>query len=1217
VVRGVGRVDWPRDTLLYDFELTGPEVALADLRWISPGFPALTGRGAVRARSIAGSRSEFDLTGLDLGDGRARVEGGLVAILDVYRGLGFRNLDLRLTDFDLEAVRPYLDTLPLAGRLTGPLRASGFFDAMTVRFDWEFRDAGVADTNRSRVVLDGRLALGSERGITFLDARLERSDLDLRTVRLLAPAVLLEGRLALAGSLEGPWRNVVFDGEAVHADAARPASRVRGRARLDTRGAVLAVEADLALDSLAFDGLRGSFPALPMRGGLRGRVRLAGDLEDLDVRADVAGAVGRLVARGRATLQPPRWAARDLVVDFVNADLASLRGAGPPTRLTGRLDLTGRVDTLVAPEAALRLAVGGGRVREAPLDSARVVLAIRDSVLVLDTARAWWEGGEATAAGALGWFEPHGGTIEGEALALALGAFDSLAVALAGAGREALAEGEHLAGRARGRFTLSGSLDRWRLEATARADSVRWLDYDTRSGTLRLDWEGGRRADPRFALRAMVDSASVGRYQVQGIEVVADGAPDRFAWRVGAATPRFARGRAAGSWVAADSGRAVGVDSAAVTLLGRTWRLGAPALVRVGPERTVVDGVVLAPDDGSGRVQLSGALPGREPARLDVSVLGLRLRDLYALLQRDTTAVAGLVALDGRMEGTARSPRLRGSGSVTGAVLGDFRAPLVRGVFNYEDRRLESNLTFWRTGRTVLDVDASLPLDLGLTGVDRRQVPGSLRIRGQADSVDLAVVEAFTRNLQSVRGWMAVDARVEGTWDTPRLGGAVTFRDGAARVPGLNVRYTGIEGRIRLAGDSLVADGLRVRSGDGRLEVGGGVRLERLTRPLLDLTLTAYDFPVIDVRDYLTLRARGEVTLTGPVERPVLTGGATATNSVLYFSDLITKDIVNLEDPMNADLVDTTALRAQNLRAQFQSRFLDSLQIRDLQFRVGEGVWLRSNEANLQLEGRVTVNKERWTPRSREYRVSGQLQTPRGTYTLKLGPVFRTFLVERGTLRYFNTPDLDATLDVEARHVVRTVQGTGASDEYPIIARITGTLLAPKLALTTAPDRAPLPERDLVSLLVTGALANSIVSQQADFRWDQAIGALGSTVLSAELQRSLIRDAGLPLDLVEIRPGFAQGSSLFASGGNVTTLAVGRQLLPRLFAILSAGACIGSGVDFSYQYLGASLEYRLHPTLRFQLAAEPAQSCLTQAARAFGVRSVYQFAADLRWDREY
>lgn len=1216
VVSGRGRVDWPRDTLLYDFELTAPTVDLADLRWISPEFPSLAGRGRVRAKSIAGSRSEFDLRDLALAGGGSRIEGRLVAILDVYRGLGFRNLDVQLGSFDLEAVRPYLDTLPLAGRLTGPLQASGFFDAMTVRFDWRFADALVPDPNASDVRLAGRLALGGNEGITFLDAELEHADLDLRTVRLLAPAVRLDGRLGLAGHLEGPWKNVLYRGEAVHADGSRPRSRIRGTARLDTRSEVLALDAALELDSLAFDGIRGSFPEAPMQGGLRGTVRLQGDLDSLEIDAEMRGALGRLAARGRVTLQPPRWGAEQLAVDFADADLASLAGRGPASRLNGRLELTGRIDTLVAPEAGIRLVLGPSRLREVLLDSARVSLAIRDSVVAVDTARAWWEGGEAAAAGTLGWVEPHRGVLSGEVVALTLAAFDSLAISLAGLSQEPT-EGERLGGRGRGSFAIEGSLDHWRLAARARADSVRWLDYDTRSGDLGLEWWGGRIEPPRFAIRATIDSAAVGRYRVGTVEGFVGGIPGAFDWRLAVATPYDARLQAAGGAREAGGDWTVRIDSLGARVLERTWRLAAPVEIARGEEGTALDSMVVVTDDGSGVLQLTGTLPGRSPARLRFSGFGVGLRDVYALFQRDTAGVEGRVALDGRIEGTARAPLLRGSGSVTGAVLGEFRAPLVRGVFNYEDRRLESNLTFWRTGRAVLDVDVSLPLDLGFADVSRRQLPGALVIRGQADSVDLAVVEAFTRNLQNVRGMMRIDARVEGSWEAPRLGGSVEFSNGAARVPGLNVRYTGLDGRIRLAGDSLLADGLRVRSGEGQLEVAGGVRLERLTRPVLDLTLTASDFLVIDVRDFLTLRARGEVTLTGPPERPVLTGAATATNSVLYFSDLITKDIVNLEDPMNLDLVDTTALRAQQLRAQFQSRFLDSLLIRDLQFRVGEGVWLRSSEANLQLEGRITVNKERWTPRAREYRVSGQLQTPRGTYTLKLGPVFRTFLVERGTLQYFNTPDLDATLDVEARHVVRTVQGSGASDEYPIIARITGTLLAPQLTLTTAPDRAPLPERDLVSLLVTGALANSIVAQQAGGVGWETLGAIGSTVLSAELQRSLIRDVGLPLDLVEIRPGFAQGNSLFASGGNVTTLAVGRQVLPRLFAILSAGACIGSGVDFSYQYLGASLEYRLHPTMRFQVAAEPVQSCLTQVARAFGARSIYQFAADLRWDREY
>jgi hypothetical protein len=111
---------------------------------------------------------------------------------------------------------------------------------------------------------------------------------------------------------------------------------------------------------------------------------------------------------------------------------------------------------------------------------------------------------------------------------------------------------------------------------------------------------------------------------------------------------------------------------------------------------------------------------------------------------------------------------------------------------------------------------------------------------------------------------------------------------------------------------------------------------------------------------------------------------------VIYFADLVQKEIVNLEDPLFADLADTLALRKYSLGANFQSRFLDSLAVRDLQFEIGEGVWLRSNEANFQLEGRLVVNKTRDI-----YRIAGNLDVLRAPI-LKVGPfIQRTFTVER------------------------------------------------------------------------------------------------------------------------------------------------------------------------------------------------------------------------------
>src|SRR2546422_1683756 len=65
---------------------------------------------------------------------------------------------------------------------------------------------------------------------------------------------------------------------------------------------------------------------------------------------------------------------------------------------------------------------------------------------------------------------------------------------------------------------------------------------------------------------------------------------------------------------------------------------------------------------------------------------------------------------------------------------------------------------------------------------------------------------------------------------------------------------------------------------------------------------------------------------------------------------------------------------------------------------------------------RSFLKKER-----KEYLISGTLQAPRGTYRLKVGPVTREFVVSQGTVRYFGTPDQDAALDIEAKHVVHPV----------------------------------------------------------------------------------------------------------------------------------------------------------------------------------------------------
>ena len=1205
--QGTGRIDWPNDTLLYHFSFRMPRVALADLRFISPNFPDFKGSGRVQASSLSATRTEYDIRELAVGDAATRVTGRMVAITDVYRGLGFRNLAVQLENLDLEVVRPYLDTLPFYGRVSGRLNADGFFNDMAVSLDWIFQDAKVPGGASNHIALDGTLQLGGAEGMLFRNAQLSRTDLDLRTVRVVSPAVILEGRLGLEGTLNGPLKNVVFNGRVEHRDAGLPASRLNGMVRLDTRGAILGLETNVVLDSLVFDGIRRSFPALKTRGALGGSVKLAGFLDNLAVNALVAGGLGRVEAHGRATLQPPKWGADSMRLSFTSLDLALLVGSGPKTSLQGTLEATGTVDSATAPAGQLALRLGSSRIREVTLDSVTAEIRARDSVITLDTLKAYWQGGRLDGGGTLGWAPPKNGRMVLALSADDLSAFDSLALNLTGFARDTAASDQPLSGRGSAELTLQGALGALQLDVTAVVDSIRWLAYRAKAVKGHLGWNPGTRI-----LDAGVAADSLWRRQLVfskpsgGVQ----GRPDSLSWVASGSSKDLSKLSAGGRLQDIPGGRLLHADSLSLELQGRTWSLATPLNARISDALIALDTVRFVTSDGSGSVELAGELPRSGPGELSLTALGVQLRDIYALTQRDTTGIGGVVAVDARLSGTARTPEIRGSATITGPVFGDFQAPLMRAAFDYREQLLRGNLTFWRTGKPVVEADISVPVDLALQQVPRRQLPGPLNIVVHGDSIDLALAEAFTPNLRQVSGLLNVDAHIEGTWETPRLAGQALLIQGAAYVPGLGVRYTSINGTLRLAQDSILAEGLRIGTSGGELELSGGIRLERLTSPVLNLAAVARNFDLIDVRDYLKLQSTGNVRLTGTLLHPVLTGQGRLANSVIYFADLVQKEIVNLEDPLFADLADTLALRKYSLGANFQSRFLDSLRVVDLQFEIGEGVWLRSNEANFQLEGRLLVNKTRQL-----YRIDGTLDVPRGTYTLKAGGIInRTFTVERGTVRYFG--DLNAELDVEARHVVRTPEN---AQDIPVIVHITGTLLVPQLSLATPADRTPMSEAQLITLLAFGT---SDVQGSRLFGNTGQTGYAGAafftTALSAELQRALISDLRLPFNIIEIRPPLA--TSAFVGGATSTPfqLAVGKALTEKLFVTANAGFCLGSSqAAFSPQNLGASLEYRFRRSLQARLTAEPIQTCLVSGVNIFGATRRYQFGAELRWDRDY
>jgi translocation and assembly module TamB len=1197
---GGGALTWPHDTTLFDFQVTSPHLNLDDFHWVSPDFPSMTGSAELAAKSETGARTAYDIRDLHLRGGEQRIDGALVAITDRKRGLGFRDMQVTLKDLDLDVARAYIDSLPFYGTLSGRLAGAGFLDAMDLNLDWAFADARVPGQPVSLIAGKGIAGATRDSGLTFTGFDVRRSDVDLRTVRLLAPAVILQGRLAATGTLDGPLKNVTFRGSLRQQDDGRPPSVATGTVHLDTRFDSLALATDVVLDPLSFDGIRRAFPSLKTKGELRGRFRGEGKLGHLAVDADLSGDLGNVQAQGFVTILPPRFGADSLRLRFTRVDLATLGGGTLPTSLAGELHATGIIDTLRAPEGELVLALTRSRVREWTLDSLFGRGGVHDSLIRVDTAYAEWQGARAAGGGTLGWRAPHTGRMRFDLTADSLVGFDSLLLAVTKQKRDTSAEAKPLGGRAQSRVDLAGSLDSLQAEAGFTVEGFEWQRISSPRLTGSLNWLGGRR--PRLAARASADSIRVQRWMLRRTGAAVSGFADSVAWSAGTDLGDVSRFDAAGQWYQKGDSRLLWIDSLFAKLAVRRYRLQEPVVVSLADSAPSVSPLTLSAVDGSSTLQTAGTVPGTAPGNLRVEMLGFDLHDLYALLQRDTLGVGGEIDLDLQVGGTSAAPTMRGLARLADGRFGDFQSPFVQGVINYGDRRLDANLDLWRTGDNLLQVEAHLPLDLALTGVEKRQIDGPLSVRAHTDSVALGLLEAITPAVTRVGGTLIADVQVEGTWDAPRLAGAVEIRNGSMALPGLGVHFGTVRGGATLRGDSVTLRDVLLKSGTGRMTIAGSVRLQNLSKPVLGLEFRADQFRALDVRNFLSLVATGDLQLGGPVFGATLTGSLLANSGVLYFADLVNKRIIDLEDPSIADLVDTTLIRRENLGAKFQNRFLDSLRISNLRMEMGSDVWLRSGEANIQLEGRVRLDKVVQT-----YGPIGTLNAPRGTYTLKIGPVTRDFTVTRGQVTY--TGDLNATLDIEARHTVGSVRG----DEIPIIAQITGTLYAPKLTLTST-IRPPVSETDLISYLITGYPANeaTLLGQGGAL---QTGLAYFSSALSSELERALIQDLGVPIDLIEIRPGVTSSP---AGGVTLTQLAAGWQIGEKTFLTFNAGFCPDFS-QLSYKNLGASLEFRFSREWKLQSTVEPTiQSCSNfGTANRLGSTNPYQIGFDILWEREF
>jgi len=1185
--------------LKVDLAFRARRFASEDLTDLFPWLPeGVRGAGAVTVRSAPGDVMAVRARDLDLRMADAGTARGAFG-MDLGPGEAWtvHDVDLRTADFDLAYLDGVLDTIPFDGRLSGRTRADGPRGAVAVELDWAFHDRR-ADSAGTRLRGRGAIAFGVPGDIVFRDLRLDTAQVALATVRAISPAVALHGDLEGTGALDGPWANATFTGRFAHRREGFPASVATGWIRLDVRRDTVGAFGELRLDSLQWDALRPDYPTIPFVGGMAGTLTLDGYFDALVLRGALAGPHGTLAGGGTFVAVESHLGARDLDARFTGLELATLVARLPGTRLDGRIRGRYETDTLRPPIVDLlvdleRSLVGGTRV-----DDATAALRVEGDVLVVDSIRATLLGAALQGAGRLALSAAAADSV---VLAMQAEAVSVLQPVIERVGGALLLGADSIGGEAEGRLVISGSAARPTVTWDVRAPELR-LDrsvlFNVRSAG-RIEMADGR----RLSAQGEIERLERGERDFRSWRVAIRGTRDSLHWTGGGAIGSTAALRA-GGWLAPGDTSVVAVDSLVLRTAADEWRLTPGARVLVTPGSVRFRDTRLATTDGAAAVTLAGGLPGRDADSLALSAEGIRMSDLWALLQYDPASASGELSGTATVSGTAADPVVVLQFGMRNAVFNEYRTPQLDGTLHYSGQRVTGQMSTWRGGTQIVGITITLPFDLSFRAVERRRLPGRLSVRGRADDVDLGLLSAVSPLIRQTEGRVTFDIGIEGTWDDPVLSGFLDVRDGGATLPALGVRHRQIHSHLTLRGDTIHVDTLSLASGQGSASIAGVIRLEDLTDPVLDLRIRASNFRAMDIPDFLTLVTSGEVQLRGPVFGAVLTGSGTIPRGAIYFADIVGKNVVDLSDTLAAlDSATAAALRAGRLGPGFENRFLDSVRIRDLELTMGNDVHLRSTEADIFLSGRVLAQKE-----ADRYRLDGTLQTPRGTYQLFVGPTIRKpFTVTRGEVRYFGTPDLNAGLDIDARHQLRGQRGEAVT----VFVHVGGTMLEPQLRLTSD-VQPPLTDEEIISYLVIGAPNVQSGRSVGRYGVEETIATLAAQV-SGQFSSQLMGDIGIPLDYLEIRPQFGvQGVETGQSGFSGFDIAIGRQISDRWFVKLNPRVC--SKQAFGAQNLFAgSVEFRMSREWSLLASADPVEVCQVSAA---GVGRL-QLGFDLLWEKRF
>jgi translocation and assembly module TamB len=309
-----------------------------------------------------------------------------------------------------------------------------------------------------------------------------------------------------------------------------------------------------------------------------------------------------------------------------------------------------------------------------------------------------------------------------------------------------------------------------------------------------------------------------------------------------------------------------------------------------------------------------------------------------------------------------------------------------------------------------------------------------------------------------LRGQVAVNMDVGGTWHAPQIRGTLRLADGEFADDNLGAHLTGIDALLNGSGASLQIDHLTAKAGPGTVSLTGAVGLLSSKLPI-DLRLTAHNAQPL-ASDFVVANLDADIHLQGTVAEHLDAKGTIKVNRADVTIPNALPPSVGVLEVRRAGQAPPPAAAAATLVGW------------DLQIDAPGAVFVRGRGIDAEMGGSLTIAGTSAAPQ-----ISGGFDLRRGTFDL----AGSTLTFVSGRVGFNGTGlnrKIDPTLDFEAQ---------SQSTTFTAKLDVTGYADAPKISLSSTPD---MPQDEILAQLLFGTSVNKLTTLQM-VQIGSAVAAIG------------------------------------------------------------------------------------------------------------------------------